>query len=146
MPRRAAPNNATSPPPTDEQAATYDRLAPMLEAARREMTELSKKKPDGIVNTLKIKMLNRLLSELTKVIENDPSYAFVDMLDEETLPQNSDAVLVLSQWQAALEQYRNHHYGYDSIKHCARPGPVTTGSPQIPTRPSASPSCAAACP
>jgi hypothetical protein len=74
----------------------------MLEAARREMTELSKKKQDGIVNTLKIKMLNRLLNELSKVIENDPSSAFVDMLDEETLPQNSDAVLVLSQWQAAL--------------------------------------------
>src|SRR5258706_9947197 len=30
-----------------------------------------------------------------------PSHAFVDMLDEETLPQNSDAVLILSQWQAA---------------------------------------------
>ena len=90
MPRRATPNNATSPPPTDEQAATYDRLVPMLEAAHREMTELSKKKQDGIVNTLKIKMLNRLLSELSKVIEKDPSYAFVDMLDEETLPQNSE--------------------------------------------------------
>lgn len=114
MPRRTAPNNGTSPPPTDEQAATYDRLVPMLEAAHREMTELSKKKQDGIVNTLKIKMLNRLLSELSKVIENDPSYAFVDMLDEETLPQNSDAVLVLSQWQAALKQYRDRHFGYDS--------------------------------
>lgn len=117
MPRRAAPNTATSPPPTDEQAATYDRLVPMLEAAHREMAELSKKKPDGIVNTLKIKMLNRLLSELGKVIENDPSYAFVDMLDEETLPQNSDAVLVLSQWRAALEQYRDRHYGFDSLTH-----------------------------
>jgi hypothetical protein len=117
MPRRATPNNATSPPPTDEQAATYDRLVPMLEAAHREMTELSKKKQDGIVNTLKIKMLNRLLSELSKVIEKDPSYAFVDMLDEETLPQNSDAVLVLSQWQAALRQYRDRHYGYDSYEH-----------------------------
>ena len=117
MPRRATPNNTTSPPPTDEQAATYDRLVPMLEAAHREMTELSKKKQDGIVNTLKIKMLNRLLSELSKVIEKDPSYAFVDMLDEETLPQNSDAVLVLSQWQAALRQYRDRHYGYDSSRH-----------------------------
>jgi hypothetical protein len=117
MPRRATPDNATSPLPTDEQAATYDRLVPMLEAAHREMTELSKKKQDGVVNTLKIKMLNRLLTELSKVIENDPSYAFVDMLDEETLPQNSDAVLVLSQWQAALRQYRGRHYGYDSYEH-----------------------------
>lgn len=73
MPRTAQPNDASSPLPTDEQAATYDRLVPMLEAAHREMTELSKKKQDGIVNALKIKMLNRLLSELSKVIEKDPS-------------------------------------------------------------------------
>jgi hypothetical protein len=113
MARRATQNDRTSPSPSDEQAATYDRLVPMLEAAHREMTELSKKKQDGVVNTLKIKMLNRLLSELSKVIENDPSYAFVDMLDEETLPQNSDAVLILSQWQAALKQYKDRHHGYD---------------------------------
>ncbi|SEH04135.1 hypothetical protein SAMN05444920_1662 [Nonomuraea solani] len=120
MPRRAKPNDSASPSPTDEQAATYDRLVPMLEAAHREMTELSKKKQDGIVNNLKIKMLNRLLGELSKVIENDPSYAFVDMLDEETLPQNSDAVLVLSQWQAALKQYRVRHHGYDRSTHAER--------------------------
>ncbi len=113
MPRNTDRKDASSPPPTEEQAATYDRLVPMLEAAHREMTELSKKKQDGIVNALKIKMLNRLLGELSNIIENDPSHAFVDMLDDETLPQNSDAVLILSQWQAALKQYKDRHYGYD---------------------------------
>ncbi|MGC5322773.1 hypothetical protein ACPXB5_29040 [Micromonospora arida] len=117
MPRRAKPNDGFSPSPTDEQAATYDQLFPMLEAAHREMTELSKKKQDGIVNALKIKVLNRLLGELSKVIEKDPSHAFVDMLDEETLPQNSDAVLILSQWQAALKQYKDRHHGRDSSTH-----------------------------
>ena len=120
MPRTARPHDGSSPSPTDEQAATYDRLVPMLEAAHHEMTELSKKKQDGIVNALKIKMLNRLLGELSKVIEKDPSHAFVDMLDEETLPQNSDAVLVLSQWRAALKQYKDRHYGHDSSRHGSR--------------------------
>jgi hypothetical protein len=120
VPSRAKPNDGSSPSPTDEQAATYDRLVPMLEAAHREMTELSKKKQDGVVNALKIKMLNRLLSELSKVIEKDPSHAFVDMLDEETLPQNSDAVLILSQWQAALKQYKDRHHGHDSSTHKLR--------------------------
>lgn len=114
MPRRTNTNDASSPSPTEEQAATYDRLVPMLEAAHREMTELSKKKQDGIVNKLKINMLNRLLGELSKIIKNDPSHAFVDMLDEETLPQNSDAVLILSQWHAALKQYKARHYGREA--------------------------------
>lgn len=103
--------------PTADQAATYDRLVPMLEAAHHEMTELSKKKQDGVVNDLKIKMLNRLLTELGQVIENDPSYGFVDTLDEETLPQNSDVVLILSQWKAALSQLHKQHYGFDGSTH-----------------------------
>lgn len=110
---RTAPASPSSP--TDEQAATYDRLVPMLEAAHREMSELSKKKQDGIVNALKIKTLNRLLTELGKVIEQDPSYGFVDMFDEDTLPQNSDVVLVLSQWKAALEQFKKRHHLRDEL-------------------------------
>lgn len=110
---RRTDSEPDSPRPTAEQAATYDRLVPMLEAAHREMTELSKKKQDGIVNELKIKMLNRLLTQLGKIIEYDPSHGFVDMLDEDTLPQNSDVVLILSQWKAALSQFHKKHYGFD---------------------------------
>lgn len=113
MARKPSAADPASPAPTEEQASAYDRLVPMLEAAHREMSELSKKKQDGVVNALKIKMLNRLLTELSKVLEGDASHAFVDMLDEDTLPQNSDVVLVLSQWRAALNQYQEKHFGYD---------------------------------
>ena len=113
MPPRKRNDDPGSTSPTTQQAETFDRLVPMLEAAHREMTELSKKKQDGIVNSFKIKTINRLLAELSKVIENDPSHEFVDMLDEELLPQNSDAVLVLSQWKAALAQFQSKHYGWD---------------------------------
>lgn len=86
----------------------------MLDAAHREMSEFSKKKQDGIVNALKIRNINRLFAELRKLLENDASRDFVELLDEETLPQNSDVVLLLSQWQAALKQYKARHYGWDS--------------------------------
>ncbi len=115
-PRSRVPDPA-SPPPTEEQAAAYDRLVPMLEAAHHEMTELSKKKQDGVVNALKIKMINRLLAELSKVVEKDPSHAFLDLLDEDTLPQNSDVVLILSQWKAALKQFHGKHYGLDGSRY-----------------------------
>lgn len=101
--------------PTEDEAATYDRLVPMLEAAHREMTELSKKKQDGVVNALKIKLLNKLLTELGSILENDPSREFVELIDDETLPQNSDVVLLLSQWRSALEQYKKVHYGFDGV-------------------------------
>jgi hypothetical protein len=101
--------------PTEAQAETYDRLVPMLTAAHKEMSELSKKKQDGIVNALKIRNINRLLDELVTVLGDDPSRDFLEKLDEDTLPQNSDVVLLLSQWQAALGQFRRRHYGQDSI-------------------------------
>lgn len=97
--------------PTQAQAETYDRLFPMLEAAHHEMSELSKKKQDGVLNALKVRNINRLLSELQKLLESDPSKDYVELLDEDTLPQNSDAVLLLSQWRAALRQYKIRHAG-----------------------------------
>lgn len=115
MSRRSDESRRASQAPTEDEAATYDRLVPMLEAAHREMTELSKKKQDGVVNALKIKLLNRLLMELGNILANDPSREFVELIDDETLPQNSDVVLLLSQWKSALEQYRKVHYGFDGI-------------------------------
>ena len=113
MPRSRQPVSPSNPP-TEEEAATFERLVPMLDAAHREMSEFSKKKQDGIVNALKIRNINRLFAELRKLLENDASRDFVELLDEETLPQNSDVVLLLSQWQAALKQYKARHYGWDS--------------------------------
>jgi hypothetical protein len=101
--------------PSDEEAAAFDRLFPMLMAFVNEMSELSKKKPDGIVSPLKIRNINRLLTDLGKILDKDPSRAFVEMLDEETLPQNSDAVVLLSQWRAALSQYKALHHRKDPV-------------------------------
>jgi hypothetical protein len=98
--------------PTEDDAAAFEQLFPMLEAAHHEMSELSKKKQDGVVNALKIRNINRLLTELQKLLAKDPSREFVELLDEETLPQNSDVVLLLSQWRAALQQYKRRHSSY----------------------------------
>lgn len=99
--------------PTADEAAAFDRLFPMLNAFVNEMSELSKKKPDGIVSPLKIRNINRLLTDLGLLLDKDPSRAFVEMLDEETLPQNSDAVVLLTQWRAALSQYKALHHRQD---------------------------------
>jgi hypothetical protein len=103
-----------SNPPTEQDVATFERLFPMLQAAHREMSELSKKKQDGIVNSLKIRNINRLLQDLKPILEKDPSKNYVELLDEDELPQNSDVVLLLSQWQAALLQYKDRHFGRES--------------------------------
>lgn len=114
------PEDLTTKSPTEAEVATYERLVPMLDAAHREMSELSRKKQDGIVNSLKIRNINRLLKDLLTVLDHDPSKEYVELLNEEELPQNSDAVLLLSQWRAALQQYKRRHCGKDELNHTER--------------------------
>jgi hypothetical protein len=99
--------------PTDQQAATFDMLSPMLDSFVREMREFAKKKPEGIVTAPKVKMINRLLEQIKGILAADPSAAYLDLLDEEALPQNSDAVLILGQFQAAMAQFHGKHFGWD---------------------------------
>lgn len=102
--------------PTEAQAAAFDMVSPMVQSAHKEMSELSKKKQDGVLNELKVRHINRLLKQIQDVLEEDPSTHFLEILDEETLPQNSDAVLILGQWIAAMQQFRTrHHRRYDSM-------------------------------
>lgn len=100
-------------PPTYERTQRFDMVAPMLESAHKEMSELSKKKQDGVLNALKVRYINRLLGEARDALGDDPSLAFVELLDEDELPQNSDAVLVLGQWLAAMNQFKARHFAFD---------------------------------
>ncbi len=100
--------------PTEEQVARFDMLVPLLNSAFEEMSEFAKKKQDGVLNPLKVKLLNRLLCDVKAVLESDPTTAYLDLLDEETLPQNTDAVLILGQYRGALQQFRQRFYGRET--------------------------------
>ena len=102
--------------PTEAQVAKYAYLSPMLDSALAEMREFSKKKQDGIVSEVKIKVLNRLLKEIKDVVAKEESAAYLDLLSEDELPQNSDAVLMLGQFRAALDSFHSRRYrtvGYE---------------------------------
>jgi hypothetical protein len=95
--------------PTEEQVKSYKVLRPMLESALTEMREFAKKKQDGIVSETKVKIVNRLLKQLREVLTLEASLEYLDLLDEETFPQNSDSVIILGQYLAALNTFRSNH-------------------------------------
>lgn len=95
--------------PTRKQAETLELVSPILTAVVTEMRELSKKKQDGILSVLKVRSINRLLGDVQSALADDPSTRYLDLLEEEELPQNSDAVLILTQWEAAVRQYKAKH-------------------------------------
>lgn len=86
-----------------------------LESAYAEMKDFSKKSPDSVLNERKVKSLNRILKDIKDVLANEPTAAYMDLLDEEMLPTNSDVVLTMSQYRSALENFRNKYRRYNSM-------------------------------
>jgi hypothetical protein len=98
---------------TKEKAQTHDNMTPLLKAMYEEFKELSKKKPDSSVSKSKIKIVNRLLEKVRKILVDEESIEFLDLLDEDDVPQASDVTLILSQYVAAMDAFHKQHYVWD---------------------------------
>jgi len=102
---------------TKDKAQTHDTMTPLLQAMYTEFKELSKKKPDSAVSKSKIKIVNRLLERVKTVLSDEESIEFLDMLDEDDVPQASDVTLILSQYVAAMNAFHGKYHGWDGSNH-----------------------------
>lgn len=102
---------------TIEKARKHEALNPLLKAMHQEFQELSKKKSDGALNKGKVQIVNRLLKDVQTILDTEPSRPYLDLLDEESLPQNSDVSLILSQYCAAMKSFHEKYYGWNGLTH-----------------------------
>jgi hypothetical protein len=102
---------------TSAKVQEFTTLRPLLGAMYKEFQELSKKKQDGAISATKVKMVNRLLSAVHKLLEGEPNRGYLDLLDEDDLPQNSDVVLILSQTEAAMNAYSARYNYWNGSDH-----------------------------
>jgi len=86
----------------DETVAIYSASNPIFGGILKEIRELSKKKPDATMSEGKVKIVNRVLNDLKSILESEPEGKYLDLLSDETLPQVSDAVLIMVQFETAL--------------------------------------------
>ena len=98
---------------TSDKAATHDTTMPLLYSMYSEFKELSKKKPDAAVSKSKINIANRLLTKVRTVLNDEESIDFLDLLDEDDVPQVSDVTLILSQYVAAMREFHRKYHGWD---------------------------------
>ncbi len=90
----------------------YNLLAEMLKATYLEMKDMSKKAPNDTLKPIKVTSLNRILQKSKDFFEGEPSADFLDLLDNEILPSNSDTVLIMSHYVAAFTEYYKRHGGF----------------------------------
>ena len=99
--------------PTNQIVEKFEMLSPMIDALFIEIQNLSKKKQNDPLNELKVNMINKILEELKEILGNEPTIQFLDLLDDQTLPSNSDCVLILAKYRSALSQFESKYYYRD---------------------------------
>lgn len=113
----AKKNNIADYLPSKADVMKFIMLYDFLESAYVEMKDFSKKNPDAALNERKVKGLNRILKDIKDILAKEPTAAYMDILDEEMLPSNSDVVLTMSQYRSALENYRKKYRQYHNYEH-----------------------------
>ena len=95
---------------TKEKVEIFENFQPYFSAMSKEIADLAKKKHEAIINEKKVKFVNARLQKLREVLKDEPEFEMLELLDDETLPQFGDVVLVLSQYRAAMNQFRERYY------------------------------------
>ena len=95
---------------SEEKVAEYEASKDVFLSLLYEVKELSKKKPDATMNAGKVKIVNRVLNNLLFVLEDQADAKYLEALADDDLPQVSDAVLVMVQFDSALTSFKRKHF------------------------------------
>ncbi|APT35122.1 hypothetical protein MCBMB27_05831 (plasmid) [Methylobacterium phyllosphaerae] len=102
---------------TKAKANIYDAVVGVFDELFKELKDLGKKKPETTLSAAKVKIINRVLEDVMDCLENEANFKYLELLDDETLPQYSDAILILAQFDGALKTFRERHFGYYGGEH-----------------------------
>jgi hypothetical protein len=89
---------------------SYQATHKVFEALLAEVRELSKKKPEATLSAGKVAIINRVLGDLLTFLKQEPEGKYLDPLDDQALPQVSDALLVMVQFDAALRAFYGRYF------------------------------------
>ena len=87
---------------TDAAVATYNSANGVFTALLHEVRELSKKKPDATMSASKVKLINAVLNDLLSILRDEPEGKYLQTLEKDDLPQVSDALMMMVQFNSAL--------------------------------------------
>lgn len=100
------------PVTTEEKADQYDGVVGPFFHLAKELKALGMKKPSETLSASKVKFINRILLDIQKFTKEEPEGRYLDLLDDESLPQYSDAILILSQYEGALNGFKERYHGW----------------------------------
>lgn len=105
---------------TQEKVDGYESFYEVFSHLYKELKALGSKKPTETLSESKVKIVNRLLIDISHTLDGEPEHKYLDLLDDEALPQYSDAILIISQYEGALKGFHSRNYGYDRNRGVSR--------------------------
>jgi len=94
----------------------FNTLSAMLKGAYDEISLLSRKRSDGLLNSFKMKDVKRILKPLREVLKDEPSFAFLEDIDgsgdgnEDIHFTYSDMAIILNHYIEAVHKYRAKYF------------------------------------
>jgi hypothetical protein len=103
---------------TKAQIESYEVLWSHLISLYKDVESLAKRKQDGLMSKTRVATVNSLLREILVFLVGQQSLKFLALLDEETLPQNADALIFLGQYKSAMQNFKrvNTHMDHYELK------------------------------
>jgi hypothetical protein len=89
-----------------EEVTEFEKLESQIHSTRREMVDLSKKRPNDPLNKFKLNHLNALLEKCNALLSEDVPLDGFATFNEDQMPSNSDATFVLAHYSDALHRFR----------------------------------------
>lgn len=112
----------------------FNKTYAQLKSLHEEISQLSKKSPTDGVNTFKLKLINNVLETANKLLAQKKPFEDFTVFQEDELPNNSDATLILSQYLSCMEELRllniERYGGYWYWKVDGRRSEIRTFSPK----------------
>jgi hypothetical protein len=99
---------------TAKMVNLYHEAAPQLFALQTELRELAKKKPEGTLSKAKVSLINKVLADIKEPFQKESGGKYLELLDDVTLPQYSDVVLIIAQFATVLTEFRERHTGQNT--------------------------------
>jgi hypothetical protein len=92
---------------TKKDVDTFEKLQAQLEGLHTEISALSKKSQNDALNKFKLKFVNQILMASNQLLgEEYKPFKEFDLFDENDLPSNSDAAMMLTQYLNCFEKLR----------------------------------------
>ena len=91
---------------TSENIALFESVYPLLVSITKSISTLSSKKPNDLISEFKLVQINKILNRCNSILGIHRPDTEFEEFNTDTLPQNSDALIMLELYIASMDKFK----------------------------------------